>query len=322
MLWQFRIHIDPSDPKEVIKAADALAEILALEGLETHILITPGKGEVSAYPSYIDGTIVTKVYKQKSDKDYRCEKISFFVKYCSTQKQFEKTPEQIKNLLLRCWKALQKAKVKVGYLAIPHGDLPIPAVEGISLPFSMTCNKRWWGRRGNLGANPNDFNFPKPSQGIIITYEDVRKYQISYKQMLEAQKNKIQYLEEHNQFARETAKTRLKELHTEASKKTAIKDVLANLEKAIKQLQPDDNPPELLKSISKAIAELKNRVPYNEDNGAVQGGTGIFQTILDLESHWQEMLESIIPSGITQESIKELFLRVKRAEFDIDRELF
>jgi len=189
--WEFRIQIYPSK-NNLKKAITALEPILTNSGL-SYKMLAPGKdaneflgnewyGEYTGAPFDQAGKeicVYVRALKNHAGKD--------------NDIKYQATPKEIKQLMIKCWKALIDAEVEHGQsiaqgdreIVIPFGDqyLPTPFSYTGPRPLGEMTNPIAYGR-GIIECEINQqtqkpyFNpcdYPDPLQDNILDFNDVKK---------------------------------------------------------------------------------------------------------------------------------------------------
>lgn len=139
--WEFRISLLP-EPENLKKAAKLLGPIFAAEDLEFEFLSLngpdPSKWSWDATEAKLDD-------QGSSDRDQRGKECCVYVRFPVGSDIAEKTPTQLKALMLKAWRVLQKNNIQFGYVSPPTGDKAI-SVQGFFVsPFSYAANRPWLG---------------------------------------------------------------------------------------------------------------------------------------------------------------------------------
>lgn len=177
--WEFRIAIYPSRDN-LNKAINALSHVFSNEqhaeiAFKCFALNNPNEDADEIVRLQWDGTTA-----QGTDRDQRGKEICVYMTYSPQAKQYIRTPEQWKDLMLECWKALLDAEVEqIGYAHCPTGDKMVSAQSGIYTPFTYTAYKPWRGAHGILFQTTyNPYHHPDPLDGVVITSKDLSRHGI------------------------------------------------------------------------------------------------------------------------------------------------
>jgi hypothetical protein len=282
MLWEVRIALLPT-PNNLLRAANILANIFSETGVTFKSYIM----SVNTDKTLPDGTTITESIK--SDRDQRGKEFCFYLKFNSSTKGFEKTPEQYKELLLNSWAKLATAGIESGYMATTRvGEATIPTAPGIETPFTLAANKPYKGRHGILNqAHHNPLQFPNPLAGITITYNDLEEHGIPLNSINHMLEQRIGYLEEHSEKSQNQWRKRFKKIADETALDMAfnLPGVIKTLRESLQAVQPFS--PEIKDTIEACIDKLRQHAPLDADNGKEVAAS--FQVVRNVADLWAQV---------------------------------
>lgn len=201
--WEFRIAVYPSR-ENLNKAVEALEHLFEIKNkgrsridFKCLALNNPDEMDEETFLTQWDGT-----RSRGSDRDQRGKEISVYMTHEFLNGHFfQRTPEEWKELMLECWKALLDAGVEgIGYMGCPLGDKSVPAEIGLNIPFTYTSYyKPYNGRHGILNQtnNYNPFNHEDPLAGVVITSDDLSRHNIALSCADDLLQYRVNYLNEH-----------------------------------------------------------------------------------------------------------------------------
>jgi len=234
--WELRFAIFP-DQKNINKAAEVIDRILSAKENFSYKLVSFNKKDSTGTPMdswYVLGSEgpYTRI-NSLSDRDQRTKELCWYLRFQHNGTP-ERSPAELKELILKLWKGFIDAGVKIGYMSPQIGDKALPG--DVPTPVSYAHLDRDWTALNNtfwkkvaatsieLGTfeEKSDDSFVSdadtnqlyeaewkqhhqrkqdPLAGVKITYEDLNQAGIPYSFVYEMQKQKIAYLEEHSREA-------------------------------------------------------------------------------------------------------------------------
>src|SRR3990167_10367571 len=96
-----------------------------------------------------DGTLTEG--RSDSDRDQRGKEICVYMSYDDRIQKYIRTPDQWKEIMLSCWRAMQDKGVQgIGYMFCPSGDRTVMTEIGLASPFTYTSFKPYKNKHGIL----------------------------------------------------------------------------------------------------------------------------------------------------------------------------
>lgn len=233
--WEFRIAVYPSR-ENMIKAAKALEKVFSQEKMRGIVFkcLSLSKMEDASSKAW-DGT--QALFGEPSDRDQRGKEICVYMRYDCRTNQYQRTPAQWKDLMLRLWRALLDEKVEgIGYIFPHQSEKKIDTEPTIYTPFMYSGFKSSLRKHGFLFEtkyNPNQTE--DPLKGITITKKDLVEHKIPLSHVREISRTRLAYLKDHLQKTTKILSNDINKL-TEKLKHETITDNLNDELKHVENL--------------------------------------------------------------------------------------
>jgi len=266
--WQLRMSINPTQAN-IKKAGKALAATLE-KFSNNHNQRHPGmklflSPDTAGIPW--DGTLA---YTDQPDRDQRGKELCIYME--THRETFAFSPDELKELMLTIWKAMEDASIQISYITPPSDEAEIPTESGIVTPFCYSAFKPFrYPEVENgilLAQSPNPLNYSSPLRDVTITREDLRRHGIHHWQALDILSQRISYQTTHLQEATSSIKSDLDRLCADSSPQPEYQPLLTSL-RALQQqsLTTDDEYAAYLQSFRTTIliSPLLDKLPRLED---------------------------------------------------------
>lgn len=302
--WELRFSIFP-DQDNLNKAAEVIANTLLDEKNIQHEFafkmisfnkIKDGEKLNSWRALGAEGAYTT--LDNISDRDQRGKEFCLYLRFHREMGKPEQSPQEWKKIILKMWKALHDAKIKMGYINPQIGDRELPCDTMTPVSYMHTQDRDWKSLTENFWKNVHEWKgafdksttltnwlyqmdweeSPKadPLAGVKITWEDLEKAGISYDSIFQMQKNKILYLEEHSRDSLAHFSNRMRQLPKITSatfsyeiRKDFLLNNLVSLESHIAKLADNLLAEEILSNIKDIIDEIVVAIPREDKYGVL-----------------------------------------------------
>lgn len=239
--WELRFSLFP-DQENINKAAEAIAHtLLSDEKTNSYDLAF----KIINFNKIADSTKLNSwramgaegpftTLEGLSDRDQRGKEFCLYLRFKKITGASEKSSREWKDIILKIWKALQDAKIKMGYINPQIGDISLSSETVTPVSYLHAINRNWanlttlfWEilhredisldekkeqdnkitgeQRPLLTDQLYEIDWKKyenkktnPLAGIHISLQDIEKAGISYASIYQMQKDKVTYLQDHS----------------------------------------------------------------------------------------------------------------------------
>ncbi|MDR3491306.1 MAG: hypothetical protein P4M12_04580 [Gammaproteobacteria bacterium] len=267
--WEFRFSIWP-EHSNLKKATQVIADLFRNhpDFIFKTLSLKSGEQLVTLEEINWDGTKSTITTATDSDRDQRGKELTVYMTFNERTNNYIQNENQLKDIILRCWKALQDANIKgLGYCATPSGDLKLNSSVGLITPVTYTAHKPYEVRHGILNQHVSEADQESkndPLKNCIITLNDLQKYEIK-DDSTTILKNRIEYLTQHQLESKKFILAEVADVKAKAemaqpdwkSYLPQLKDIISRTESLFPQ---DDEQPELNKQDATAFQNEINPI--------------------------------------------------------------
>ncbi len=348
MAWEFRFALKPTR-ENINKAVDAALPVLFSsdwQGVEPDFkfyLLNNLRNLLPKETGY-EGPYVN--LDNPSDRDQRGKEFCVYMLQDS-RGQFERTPAEFKELILKLWKAFRDSGVEIGYISPQIGDRALPCDPGLTTPvsYSYTAHVRRWDaitnpfweeiRRVGLPLTDDDFRlndleFNKtqtlytqrateelqghrdPLAGVQISAADLSRHGIHAQAPIEMQAAKVKYLQNHYTQAVQDIS---RDLQAQKAKPSSF-------EKSLQKLQALASGTDLEDSKETRVIDENGHVTEAGLALVCQGGNStLFDSLNKLLARpepitWQELENLQLAQGHNQDYQRDFDVWIKKARIN------